>query len=416
MHQCTWNLLASVLLVAGIAAQPSPGQLIGFTAQSASSGITRQTICQPPTNVCPNALPEPTQAYAGGAAYNPADHSVWHTQGTRLVQNYIDTCKQPCLTAAFLSLGPNSQASGLTINPARNEMYQVESLPGTAAVVTYSLKNPAGPCPVMMTACKVALPSAVHLAGAIAYDQKRDLIYVAASVFGAAAPQNTLYIYRRADPSCQPFCKVQVDQCSTGILQAIRGMAYDECQDVMYLTDGRQTSTQVVIWAANCPTFRPLNCCVLNHPAGELWYGFDIESEHARLAGKSCTQPSCAACPNLSLNAVGDPAIGNFQFGAQFANGPTGGVGLVFMGPGPCQVPGLPILCGELYTPLPLFLLGATGLAGAGICDGQGVVSAAIPNDHTLCGGIVCLQGVVICFGAPIGIGLTNGVQIRFGP
>jgi hypothetical protein len=154
---------------------------------------------------------------------------------------------------------------------------------------------------------------------------------------------------------------------------------------------------------------------VLNHPNGETWYGLDIESEHARSAGKSCTARSCPVCPNMALHAVGDPAIGNSQFGARFADAPTGGVGLVFLGPGPCQVPGLPVLCGELYMQLPLFLLGAVGLAGGAICDGQGFVPAGIPNDHSLCGGIACLQGVVICFGTPIGVGLTNGVQIRFG-
>ena len=82
--------------------------------------------------------------------------------------------------------------------------------------------------------------------------------YLATSIFGVAAPSNILLVYRRGDPTCQPVCRIPVNSCLTGNLQAIRALAYDECKETIYISDGRQTSEQRVIWPAGaaCPTLR----------------------------------------------------------------------------------------------------------------------------------------------------------------
>jgi hypothetical protein len=296
------------------------------------------------------------------------------------------------------------------MDPFRNEMLQVESVAGTGAIVIYGMK---GTCPTFLSACKFPLQTPKHFAGAIAQDGRRGLVYVANSLFDVGTPDNRLYVFRRGDTSCTPLCNIEVKTCLTGGLQAIRAMAYDECTDTIYISDGRQTSEQRVVFtpSSRCPILRPVSCCPLNHPAGEMWAGFDIEPTHPRRLGSGCTQRSCANCPNVTLSALGDPTIGNSQFGLQIDNGPTGSIGLVFLSPGPCTA-GIPIGCGQFLPALPPILLPPFGLAGAGACGGTGAVGLPIPNDYSLCNVLLCTQGIILCPGAPVGIGLTNALVL----
>jgi hypothetical protein len=406
----TLGLLALPLLVSLLPAQQ---RLIGFTVKSTpveSTTITRQTLCTTPNLVCADALPWPTVPYAGGAAYSPMKQSVWHSEGFRLQEIPLDGCKPTCSTAATRSLGTDSRVGGLTMDPLRNEMLQVESIAGTGAIVVYGMKDT---CPTFLTACKFPLASPKHFAGAIAYDAKRRLVYVANSLFDVAAPENILYVFRRGDTNCAPLCKLEVKNCLTGGLQAIRAMAYDECTDTILLSDGRQTSEQRVVFTPSspCPVLRPMSCCPLAHPAGELWAGFDLEPIHPRRLGAGCTQRSCAHCPNVSLVPNGDPTVGNSQFGFQVQDGPVGAISLVFLSPGPCTA-GIPIGCGQFLPALPPILLPPFGLAGGGPCGGQGSVGLPIPNDYALCNVLLCAQGIILCPGAPIGIGLTNALVL----
>ncbi len=370
-------------------------------------------VCDPPIVHCTNVLPPPTVDWAGGAAYDPMRDVVWHTEGTRILEVDQNTCKSGCLVPATQALGATSRASGLTINPARREMYELETVPGFAAITTWSL-SPVN-CPQPRSTCRIPLPTTRHRAGAIAFDQKRDVIYVASSVFGGLTPNNVLLLYRRGDPNCQPFCRIPVSACATGQLQSIRAMAYDECKDQILISDGRQTSTQAVIWAAgaSCPTLRPQSCCPLNHPRAEFWYGFDIRSITARSLGGSCLPSACPSCPSMSFDAVGAAVPGNGAFGFAFDNAPSGSTGFAFLNVGGCQP--IPFLCGRFYPVVngSLINIGPIPLGGAGACGGSGFAPVPLPNNFNLCNLLICAQGVVVCPSG--GIGLTNAEVVPIG-
>lgn len=402
---------ATAVLATAVVAQNGP--VIGFTARSApaSSALTRQVICNPSTRLCADALPAPSAPYAGGAAYHPIRRTMWHTQGTRLVENQLATCKRTCATAAERVLGNNSLVGGLTINPARNEMYQVESIPGVAAIVTYEFSATAA-CPKRSDACRFSLPTRQHHAGGIAYDQKRDLIWVATSVF-TPAPQNFLLAFRRG--SCRLVCRLAVRNCSsTTILPAIRALAYDDCRDEIYISDGRTTSVQRVVFTPSsfCPVgLRPFACCPLNHPRGEFWAGFDLQPIRERQLGSSCTGRPCPSCPSMKLATTSDAVVGNAQFGMRIENGPKGGIGLIFVRPGGCR--NTPFGCGTLYALPGGFALPAFGLVGPGPCGASGGAGMPLPNNFKLCNTLLCAQGVVLCpSGGAFGIGLTNALVI----
>lgn len=392
-----------------LAAQP----LIGFTARNfspMSSRITSQVMCNPALTVCNQALPPPSQNYAGGAAYSPWRHSIWHTEGTRLLELTIDNCKRVCLRPTFRILGPQSLASGLTINAARNEMYQVESRAGLAGVVTYRFVSPSAVCPSNGRGCVITLPSSAHFAGAITHDGRRDLIYVAASIFNVANPANFLLVYKRGDPNCRPFCRIRVPLCHTthGRLQAIRALAYDECNDIIYISDGRQTSVQSVIWSPSqpCPRLLPLSCCTLAS-LGELWAGFDVTPVRHGKLGTSCTPPNCPSCPSMSFDPIGKPVVGNTQFKLRLSGAPANGAGYLLLNAGPC----LPISfgCGQLFPALAgILVLGPVPVGGAAPCGGQTDFSLPIPNNYALCGLKFCAQAGVVCPAG--GLALTNGL------
>jgi hypothetical protein len=408
--------LSAVALLGGALTSQS-GPLIGFTANAASSNITVQRLCDPPLTDCTNALPVPSQPYAGGLAYDPMRNSTWHTQGTRILEIGRDGCPTGCAMAATRAMGTNSLASGLKIDPATERLYELETIAGVAAITEWQFVAGA-PCPRPLSTCRIVLPSATHHAGALAFDQKRRLIYVASSVFGAAVPANTLLVLRQGDPSCTPICTIPVRSCLTGLLQAITAMTFDECSDTLYLSDGRQTSVQVAVFSPTspCPVLRPVACCVLNHPAGETWYGFDIMSIVGRRLGGSCTSRPCPNCPNMSFDAVGAAVPGNGSFGFRFDDAPTGARGYVFINFGACSA--VPLFCGTFFPALvpPPIGLGPILLNGAGVCDGTGFMPVPIPNDFNLCNALLCVQGLVVCSStAGIGLGLTNAVVVPIG-
>lgn len=328
------------LLLAGII----PAQdLVGFTAQ-VDSNLTRQRICQPPGTVCPNALPAPGQPWAGGAVYSPFEPSIWHTNGTRLQSNRVADCKILCNVAATLALGPGSLASGLTLDPFREQLHQLETTQGFGARVTYRLGVT---CPARVSACKFLLPSTLHYATAIALDRKHDRILVGTSRF-IPDPQNRILVMKRDDPGCRVPCQLAAPKCGAAALGPIRAMAYDEATDQLFVSDGRQTAVYRVDWTLACPTLIPVKCCSLNHPKGEFWVGFDVPSGSATSISKSCTDPNFPSSPGLLLTTNGDAAAGYkaFKFKVYFA--PAGTVGLLLW-LFDTRRPPLPFSCGRVY-------------------------------------------------------------------
>ena len=222
------------------------GHLIGYTAPTGSPALTppavlRQTVCNPLERVCATAdIGIPVATHAGGLAYDGGAKAVWYTQGTRLFQISLDGCERLCAAATERTLGTGTLTTGLAFSEARRSLYQLESIPGVAALHTLS----AVPCPPRSTgACRFQLPSNRHLAGAVAIDQRNGFVFYAASIFDPAAanPQNVVLGAQLSNP-CNIVCRLPVPNCGRVSLRAIRGMAYDDCDGVLYVTDGSQTT------------------------------------------------------------------------------------------------------------------------------------------------------------------------------
>ena len=407
------QLLACLAAAPLLAQVATPPQIIGFTAQNSattpSASVTSQVLCNRPVS-CPSPLPMPSVPWGGGAAYNATNSSLWHTQGTRLVEVELRNCTVLCAAPANLTLGATSVASGLAVSEARHELYQLETDVGTAAITTRGGQKR------VVSTCRVPMPANTMHAGGLAYDRQNDLLIYSVSQWNAVLPNNVAIFLRRADPNCAAVvCRIPLPACAAGRLGPITGLGMDCCSSTLYATDGRQTAVYRVD-LANCVA-TPVACCVLNHPAGETWFGIDVEPTHPRAVGQSCIDGLCRPCNNMTLIPDGDPTIGNSAFALRVVDGQAGAVSLAFLGVGPCRVPGLPVLCGNFhlgFAPPPVFL-GVAALAGVG-CLGLAVHPAPIPLDWSLCGGVVCAQNFVVCLNAltPPGINMTNALQLTF--
>jgi hypothetical protein len=399
---------------------PAQGRLIGLTAGNTgvSPELRRQTVCSLPERVCPTGISSPA-GFAGGAAYNAINRSVWHTQGTRMAEIRIGDCQLLCSAPAVLTLGPGSLASGLTISERFATLFQLESVPGAARIHALNIRS-CPPEPVGVVPCTVNLPTNFHLAGALALDEKRGTFFVAASVFGAALPNNQVLVLRR-DAPCAELCRFRVDTCGGTNLGAIRAMAHDTCNQRLYVSDGKDTvvfDTTNLLVGGNCnPTL--LSCCVVP-PGNQEWYGFDIEPNHAASVGQSCTDHNCPSCPSMRLVEGADATVGNQSYNVRVVDAPAGTFATVGIGAGACSPPGLPLFCGRWHAlSLPLIFTGVFPLSGTpGQCDGTGATRIPIPFDFGLCGGTVCLQAVIACpTGDPfrLGFGLTNALDVVIG-
>jgi hypothetical protein len=400
-------------LTAPLAAQGGP--LIGFGADPAGAqpALMRQALCNPTGVVCTNVLPAPVAAHAGGAAFDPRRESVWHSEGTRLFEVAPDGCVQGCARPADLALGPNSLVGGLTFDTTAGLLIQVESIGGQGAIVSYEF--PAGQvCPQRQSSCVFPLSSADHHVGAVALDARRDLLYVAASDFTRNGPFNRIMVFDRNVPGCQVLCMQLAQNCGRSVLQAIRAMAYDECADRLYVSDGRQTVVFAVRRAgAGCPSFAPESCCPTAAPNGQLWAGFDLLPISPRRLGEGCLpRRSCPTCPTPpALTTFGAPVVGNAAFQFRIADAPTGSNAFVIVSPGPCNP--LPFGCGTVFPSLPTLVLGPTAVLGAGTCDGGARFPLPIPANFGLCDLLLCAQGILVCPAG--GLGLTNAQVVPIG-
>ena len=412
------RLGAGALLAAVVPAQiTTPGRVIGFATDATATlqpVIARQSLCATGARVCPTAMPAPSAAYAGGAAYNAMHRSVWHTQGTRMMEIGIDDCQLLCSAPANLVLGPGSLATGLEVRESRYQLLQLESVPGAAALTIWHLRS----CPIGVDSdCRFPLPTAQHVAGAVALDERNGMVLYAASVFSTLVPNNQVLIARDADP-CNIVCRFDVAACgTTARLGAITGMGYDNCDQLLYLTDGTQTAIYTNRGATSPCDFRAVGCCPTSpNLPNYRWHGLDVEPRHPAPVGVSCLDRGCPNCASMALVAVGDPVVGNPRFRIDIVDAPTGSFFQLGIAAGPCRPIGFPIFCGNWHTDLAsLILLPIVPIAGAGVCDGTSLVGLPVPLDYSLCGAVLCAQGLVVCrpLSFPPALGLTNALELR---
>lgn len=390
--------------------------LIGLGVDPAGNlppAILRQALCQPGARVCaalaPVIIPGPP-AWAGGLAYNPRKRTVWYSTGPFLIEQGIEDCALVCRAPAAPVLGPLSTVSGLDLAVATGVLFQIETVPGVLALHQWNIAAcPPLPGPV----CQLLLPTPQHLAGGVAIDQQNGMIFYAASVFAGGPPANVLLGAMLGNP-CNIVCRLPLPACGPLPLGPITALAYDECRQSLYVSDGAQTLTLRRTALGPCD-FQPVLCCPTSPAVGPYgWVGFDVEADHPQQVGASCFGAGCVACPNMELRALGDAVIGNPMFALQLDQGPVGNLMALAVAPGGCAVPGLPVLCGQWHPDLgtSIFLPFAPIVGGAP-CQGQATVPLPIPADYSLCGGALCFQGVIVCLtSAPPGLGLTNAVGV----
>ena len=71
------------------------------------------------------------------------------------------------------------------------------------------------------------------VAGGLAYDEVRDLLYYTVTTTG---PTNRLFV-ASALTRCQPICSVPLPRCTGGpSFGAVTGLAFDSCRSILYAT------------------------------------------------------------------------------------------------------------------------------------------------------------------------------------
>jgi hypothetical protein len=405
------NLLRPAMLAAAIlfSSAPSMAQRLIGGAHSPATGplLASQNVCAPSARRCSPLLAPPAAAFAGGTAYDPRRQVVWNTDGTLLTGVLLlstTPCTTPHCPAAPAPVPAGALATGLAFDESRDAVWMIDSSPSLSLLRL----NAAAPCPALTARCNLAgvIPAA-HRPGSLAFSERRQLVLWSSSVFGGGAAANIVYVARAADP-CVVICRITLFGtvgCGGSTLGAITGMAYDDCTDRVFVTDGVRVLSAVYVEPCGAINFA---CCAAALVAP--YYGLDLEAEHPARVGAACLQGTCGVCPNFALTTVGDPAIGNPAFALRVNGGPVGGAALFVLDPGPCAA-GVPLFCG-LYHPaaIPPAFSFAVALAGAGACTASATLPLGIPMMPWACGQKLCAQAVIFCI--PGGRGISNALEL----
>ncbi len=402
----------------------SQNMLVGWAASGTST--TPGTIDVQP--LFPKCLPDKIRCtsvhlnnmirWAGGTAYNPADQTVWTSDGNVIEGRLMRSCGLVCKMKATKVLNPLKRpvVSGLAIANWKNRMFQLETYPGMMAIVTYARS---GKCWKPIAKCALTL-GGNWVAGGLAYDEPRDLLYYTISQATATGGWQNVLMVARANTPCKPFCKIPLKQCFNGM---ITGLAYDCCTNVLpgttarglYATYGNVTQRLFVFDPFKCQIKIDPNCCKKgNRP----WRGLAIiPGWKSGRFGKSCSGKPCPNCPLMTAGlAGGDPSLGNSNFRYVLGNAPGGKLAFLFMNGGNCTN-GVQLgnFCGLFYpalVPSP-FYFGPTVISGMG-CLGSAVQPLPIPPIPSLCGRTFCGQFLVLCFKTnpfTIGFSMSNAVS-----
>ena len=207
----------------------------------------------------------------------------------------------------------------------------------------------------------------------------------------------------------------------------IKGLAYDSCQDRLYLTDGLKivygklpidaagTRVGVIVKnskGANVRIFQIEGCCALSLRSQE-YTGLSIYP-NKKSVGTSCVTAPCNSCSKMRAGTIGDAILGNPDFALSVTNAPGNWTTLALgIGVGSCSTKGIPLgFCGTIKLPLAataLFLFQNPGPVAAGCAGGRVVKTGTIPSQPSLCGLKLSTQWVVECRSSSgVGAGVTN--------
>ncbi|MCB9871962.1 MAG: hypothetical protein H6836_08165 [Planctomycetes bacterium] len=384
--------------------------LFGWVSNSPAGEIDVQTThdygCTA-VKKCPGVLVPATNAIAGGSAYDPRFQAAWSSDGINLSLDGLRNCDLICRGVAVRILGATSVVSGLAVHDSAQRLYQLETVPGAFGVVTYDIKDPKTTCFQAIDRCTGKTVTANGVAGGLAYDEGRGLLFLSTSEPGAATWSHFIHVFRAAAP-CQPVCRWQITGNCMTTLGPVTGLAYDNCASMLYATDGIQVLEIAVGDPTQCQ-FRSARCCsaVARYRGLALTSGWTLEH-----IGRNCLLKPCASCPNMYLRTTGgDPSLGNTSFGLQLVNAP-GGPGQfagLYLRVGGCTA-GFPLFCSSFhaYPGVGPFI---TPLVGAS-CSGTATWPLPIPPVAAYCGIKLCAQALVICQSSPgTGVGVSNALQ-----
>ena len=225
-------VLAALAVASPLLAQTKPN-LIGLTRNvpmilSQDYSTCAVTRCLP---VMPNSLALP--AYAGGTACDATNGGVWVTNGLVIGEFDPDACRTLCTPFPIPGMSPNVVATGLAYNENTAQMFVSDSQNNI-----HVFKIACGAM-TQLSSCQTWPVSAGNpTIGGIATSDARGFVLYAGSLW-SGAPNNTLFIAKQTSP-CAYFCKISVPSCGPVVLGPITGVAYDDCKDVCWCTDGQK--------------------------------------------------------------------------------------------------------------------------------------------------------------------------------
>ncbi|MHC4852050.1 MAG: hypothetical protein ACYTKC_02935 [Planctomycetota bacterium] len=403
--------------------------IVGIT--NATPLVIRQEInpaLKCPQQECTPVFEKQTLTQAGGSAYDSRLRGLWITNGLSL--SCVDTtgCKLLCdpvniplppTTAQAWCTGLAYVDSGARGSPAGSPGWLFASY-NTGHIGRLDVSA----CSIKAQFCKFSVND-VTIGGLATNDVKRLLFIGTTSATGA----NTIHV-ARIDPTvaipqpwCTPICQFVPPDCtSTAKLGPIQGLAYDACRDMLYITDGKQTTYGVVSVNATSCSIKQAGCCPLVvNTAGDTYTGLCLQPHREEPVGKSCTAPGCNDCSEvMEAVMVGDAVLGNPTFGFALRNAPSNTDAIAFAANiGGCTSPGVNLgYCANIRVPvfglpLPLTVLFIGIPPTAGTCGRNFTLPAPLPLNPVLCGNTYSFQWVIQCNGNPSNFGVTNCVSFR---
>jgi hypothetical protein len=407
MHTPTFPFFAmlgvALLLPGRSPVAQTPVRLIGVaTSTTAASPLNlRQDPATCATVTCPVAMPALAAAYAGGTAYDARRPAVWMTTGTTLVAFDPNTCAVLCPSVPMANLIGNRSATGLALYEFGNVLFISDS---GNSISWFQATCP----PTPLAICNAPVGAAGQIIGGLAFSDVQKRVYYSSSTFGAAAANNWIMVGPQSNP-CQTACRLQLPDCPGVVLGPITGLAYDDCKNLLWATDGAyEVAVTITIGAAGC-NIQQVTCCKV--PGAERYAGLCLQPSQSTSLGASCTSTPCAACPTMVHATVGDPALGNSSFALTLQNAPAGVPSVMLLSTGSCSAPGIavPGWCGTVRVPLPIGVSFGSPTGGGVGCTGGVSFGLAVPFTPALCGIPLASQFFLICpLGTAVGTGVSN--------
>ncbi len=377
-----------------------------------------------PQSSCNLVFEKQTLTRAGGSAFDGRLPGLGISNGRDLTCIDSSSCKLLCPTAKIplppVGAGVKVWCTGLAFVDS-GALGSTAAAPGWL-FASYNTGHIGRLRDTTAQFCKLSV-TGVTIGGLATDDVKRLLFIGTVSSTGA----NVIHVARidptvaSPQPWCSPFCSFPAPTCtSTSKLGPITGLAHDSCRNMLFITDGKQTTYGVVTAGATSCSIQHVDCCLLgSNAAGDSFTGLCVQPDPTESLGTSCALSGCQGCgPVMRAALTGAAVLGNPSFGFELRNAPSNTTALAFAANvGACSSPGLSLgFCAPVRVPFgpapPLVLI--FGVPGSvGTCNFNVRLPTGLPLDRELCGFTFSFQWVIGCTGIPNNFGVTNCISFR---